>query len=206
MMKIKSLFRRGHQTSAGKTPPEGAPLKGATSVSSLDSKHHKIAPVPKDKSTKVFGSKDKINKSGKKDKHHPEIKLTPSNETLDEVDRAEEMEGEFNRPEVASLRRSRNNNKIEYSSADELTTTTENQLRIDGQESLLFKGKLSSSCRLERPSESLLPLGELDQPECNSLPPLLLSIPTVQEYNGTAEVSSISCCLIEISQFYYLFF
>ncbi|XP_050668373.1 uncharacterized protein LOC126967751 isoform X2 [Leptidea sinapis] len=40
-------------------------LKGAPSVSSLDSKHHKVTPA-RDKSLKVFGSKEKLNKAHKK--------------------------------------------------------------------------------------------------------------------------------------------
>lgn len=60
MMKFKSLFRRG--PSQGK---QEATLKGAPSVSSLDSKHHKVAPA-RDKSLKIFGSKDKLHKAHKK--------------------------------------------------------------------------------------------------------------------------------------------
>ncbi|KAM3964041.1 LOW QUALITY PROTEIN: uncharacterized protein ACR2FA_002088 [Aphomia sociella] len=40
-------------------------LKGAPSVSSLDSKHHKVAPA-RDKSLKIFGSKEKLHKAHKK--------------------------------------------------------------------------------------------------------------------------------------------
>lgn len=61
MMKFKSLFRRG--PSQGKQ--EGT-LKGAPSVSSLDSKHHKVAPA-RDKSLKLFGSKEKLNKPKKRE-------------------------------------------------------------------------------------------------------------------------------------------
>lgn len=60
MMKFKSLFRRG--PSQGK---QEATLKGAPSVSSLDSKHHKVAPA-RDKSLKIFGSKEKLHKAHKK--------------------------------------------------------------------------------------------------------------------------------------------
>ncbi|XP_028157260.1 cytospin-A isoform X5 [Ostrinia furnacalis] len=42
-----------------------ATLKGAPSVSSLDSKHHKVAPA-RDKSLKIFGSKEKLHKAHKK--------------------------------------------------------------------------------------------------------------------------------------------
>ncbi|XP_038216857.1 cytospin-A-like isoform X2 [Zerene cesonia] len=42
-----------------------ATLKGAPSVSSLDSKHHKVAPA-RDKTLKIFGSKEKLNKAHKK--------------------------------------------------------------------------------------------------------------------------------------------
>ncbi|GBP35434.1 Cytospin-A [Eumeta japonica] len=60
MMKFKSLFRRG--PSQGK---QENTLKGAPSVSSLDSKHHKVAPS-RDKNLKTFGSKEKLNKPNKK--------------------------------------------------------------------------------------------------------------------------------------------
>uniref|UniRef100_A0A2A4JQJ7 Calponin-homology (CH) domain-containing protein n=1 Tax=Heliothis virescens TaxID=7102 RepID=A0A2A4JQJ7_HELVI len=40
-------------------------LKGAPSVSSLDSKHHKVAPS-RDKALKIFGSKEKLHKAHKK--------------------------------------------------------------------------------------------------------------------------------------------
>lgn len=58
-MKFKSLFRRGQQ---GKQEPT---LKGAPSVSSLDSKHHKVAPA-REKTLKIFGSKEKLHKAHKK--------------------------------------------------------------------------------------------------------------------------------------------
>ncbi|XP_063541442.1 uncharacterized protein LOC134750227 [Cydia strobilella] len=48
--------------SQGKQEPA---LKGAPSVSSLDSKHHKVAPT-RDKSLKIFGSKEKLHKAHKK--------------------------------------------------------------------------------------------------------------------------------------------
>uniref|UniRef100_A0A2A4JNX5 Calponin-homology (CH) domain-containing protein n=1 Tax=Heliothis virescens TaxID=7102 RepID=A0A2A4JNX5_HELVI len=60
MMKFKSLFRRG--PSQGK---QESTLKGAPSVSSLDSKHHKVAPS-RDKALKIFGSKEKLHKAHKK--------------------------------------------------------------------------------------------------------------------------------------------
>lgn len=60
MMKFKSLFRRG--PSQGKQDT----LKGAPSISSLDSKHHKVAPS-RDKSLKIFGSKEKLHKPKKRD-------------------------------------------------------------------------------------------------------------------------------------------
>lgn len=57
MMKIKSLFRRGQtQASSSKTPG----LRGASSISSLDSKH-KVAPINPLKGHKV-GSRDKLDK------------------------------------------------------------------------------------------------------------------------------------------------
>ncbi|XP_052752052.1 golgin subfamily B member 1 isoform X3 [Galleria mellonella] len=40
-------------------------LKGAPSISSLDSKHHKVAPA-RDKSLKIFGSKEKLHKAHKR--------------------------------------------------------------------------------------------------------------------------------------------
>ncbi|CAB3220174.1 unnamed protein product [Arctia plantaginis] len=60
MMKFKSLFRRG--PSQGK---QESTLKGAPSISSLDSKHHKVAPA-RDKTLKIFGSKEKLHKAHKK--------------------------------------------------------------------------------------------------------------------------------------------
>lgn len=60
MMKFKSLFRRG--PSQGK---QEATLKGAPSISSLDSKHHKVAPA-REKTLKIFGSKEKLHKAHKK--------------------------------------------------------------------------------------------------------------------------------------------
>ncbi|XP_047998906.1 uncharacterized protein LOC125236257 isoform X2 [Leguminivora glycinivorella] len=48
--------------SQGKQEPA---LKGAPSVSSLDSKHHKVAPT-RDKTLKIFGSKEKLHKAHKK--------------------------------------------------------------------------------------------------------------------------------------------
>ncbi|CAF4803033.1 unnamed protein product [Pieris macdunnoughi] len=59
MMKFKSLFRRGPSQGKQET------LKGAPSVSSLDSKHHKVAPA-REKTLKLFGSKEKLNKALKK--------------------------------------------------------------------------------------------------------------------------------------------
>ncbi|KAJ8711180.1 hypothetical protein PYW07_008422 [Mythimna separata] len=44
---------------------ESGTLKGAPSVSSLDSKHHKVAPA-RDKALKIFGSKEKLHKAHKK--------------------------------------------------------------------------------------------------------------------------------------------
>lgn len=56
MMKIKSLFRRGQtQASSSKTPG----LRGASSISSLDSKH-KVAPINPLKTK--GGSRDKLDK------------------------------------------------------------------------------------------------------------------------------------------------
>lgn len=63
MIKLKSLFRRGQsQSSSSKGPATGA-IRGASSVSSLDSKH-KIAPINPLKAGKA-GSKDKLDKTGR---------------------------------------------------------------------------------------------------------------------------------------------
>ncbi|XP_075983762.1 uncharacterized protein LOC142981622 isoform X2 [Anticarsia gemmatalis] len=58
--KIPPLLVRG--PSQGK---QESTLKGAPSVSSLDSKHHKVAPA-RDKTLKIFGSKEKLHKAHKK--------------------------------------------------------------------------------------------------------------------------------------------
>ncbi|XP_047538490.1 uncharacterized protein LOC125072051 isoform X2 [Vanessa atalanta] len=58
--KIPSINIRG--PSQGK---QEATLKGAPSVSSLDSKHHKVAPA-REKTHKIFGSKEKLHKAHKK--------------------------------------------------------------------------------------------------------------------------------------------
>lgn len=91
------------------------------------------------------------------------------------------MESEFRRPEIASLKRARNNNKIEYCSADELSTGLEDQR--------LFKSKLSSSCRVEKASEvPALFFEESPQSECTSLPPIIINTPVVAEQNGIDQV------------------
>lgn len=58
--KVSSVLIRG--PSQGK---QESTLKGASSVSSLDSKHHKVAPA-RDKPLKLFGSKEKLHKAHKK--------------------------------------------------------------------------------------------------------------------------------------------
>ncbi|CAH0713541.1 unnamed protein product, partial [Brenthis ino] len=58
--KISFLSNRG--PSQGK---QESTLKGAPSVSSLDSKHHKVAPA-REKTLKIFGSKEKLHKAHKK--------------------------------------------------------------------------------------------------------------------------------------------
>lgn len=65
MIKLKSLFRRGqNQASSSKGAPSGAGIRGASSISSLDSKH-KIAPI---NPLKTGGSKDKLDKIGRRQK------------------------------------------------------------------------------------------------------------------------------------------
>ncbi|XP_063388605.1 cytospin-A-like isoform X4 [Cydia fagiglandana] len=58
----KLLVQSLRGPSQGKQEPA---LKGAPSVSSLDSKHHKVAPT-RDKTLKIFGSKEKLHKAHKK--------------------------------------------------------------------------------------------------------------------------------------------
>ncbi|CAK1541804.1 unnamed protein product [Leptosia nina] len=57
--------RRGILSLRGPAPGKESTLKGAPSVSSLDSKHHKVAPA-REKTLKLFGSKEKLNKAHKK--------------------------------------------------------------------------------------------------------------------------------------------
>lgn len=100
MMKFKSLFRRG--PSSGK---QESSLKGAPSVSSLDSKHHKVAPS-RDK-IKIFGSKEKLNKPKKRElgnnnaviEHPGEVEF----EDGGEFGSAEELEGAGGSQECVSL-------------------------------------------------------------------------------------------------------
>lgn len=80
-MKFKSLFRRG--PSQGK---QESTLKGAPSVSSLDSKHHKVAPA-RDKSLKIFGSKEKLHKP------HKKKDLGNNNAVLEDPELRESLEG-----------------------------------------------------------------------------------------------------------------
>jgi hypothetical protein len=56
MIKLKSLFRRG-QTPSGSKGPGGGPIKGASSVSSLDDN---LSSHTKSTKSSKFGSKDKI--------------------------------------------------------------------------------------------------------------------------------------------------
>lgn len=92
-MKFKSLFRRG--PSQGKQEPA---LKGAPSVSSLDSKHHKVAPT-RDKSLKIFGSKEKLHKA------HKKKELGNNNAVLeDQEGEFEDAQGQFGSAEELSVR------------------------------------------------------------------------------------------------------
>ncbi|XP_028043186.1 uncharacterized protein LOC114252761 [Bombyx mandarina] len=64
----KRSFRKRITSLPIRGPSQGkqeATLKGAPSVSSLDSKHHKVAPA-RDKALKLFGSKEKLHKAHKK--------------------------------------------------------------------------------------------------------------------------------------------
>nr|XP_034827868.1 uncharacterized protein LOC117985287 [Maniola hyperantus] len=81
MMKFKSLFRRG--PSQGK---QESTLKGAPSVSSLDSKHHKVAPA-REKTLKIFGSKEKLHKP------HKKKDLGNNNAVLEDPELTEGLEG-----------------------------------------------------------------------------------------------------------------
>lgn len=200
-MKFKSLFRRGHHTPTASKNSET--LKGATSISSLDSKHHKVAPT-KEKSSKVFGSKDKLNKSKKKEELS---RLAPSNETLDEEDKPppnREMEVvEYGEPQISNVKRSKNNNKIEYSSADELS------FGVSGQEDIgsdLYKGKLSGSCRLDTTAKNLGSADDLlAHQEFASLPPMPMDISAIEEISidGPVEVN-IHIIFIIFQNFYHI--
>lgn len=209
MMKIKSLFRRGHHTPTASKQSENSTLKGATSISSLDSKHHKVAPT-KEKSSKVFGSKDKLHKSKKKEEV---ARLSPSNEGLDEEEKVQlpnEMEvPHFEEPRIPSLKRSKNNNKIEFSSADELSYTGKEKLNNE-----LYKNNLSSSCRLEKTNESLGSSDDLlGHQEFASLPPMPMDISTIEDIpiNEAPEVlivfNKILCfsrkCLLNFNYIHY---
>ncbi|CAG9559011.1 unnamed protein product [Danaus chrysippus] len=61
-------------------------LKGAPSVSSLDSKHHKVAPA-REKTIKIFGSKEKLNKA------HKKKDLGNNNAVLEDPELREGLEG-----------------------------------------------------------------------------------------------------------------
>ncbi|XP_077288220.1 uncharacterized protein LOC143912745 [Arctopsyche grandis] len=188
--KTSSLIPRGHHTPTASKNPET--LKGATSISSLDSKHHKVAPT-KDKSSKVFGSKDKLNKSKKKEELS---RLAPSNEALDEEEKPPpnpKMEvaehGEI-RSDISNVKRSKNNNKIEYSSADELS------FGVSGQEDIgsdLYTGKLSGSCQLDKTAESLGSSDDLlAHQEFASLPPMPMDISAIEEIPIDEPVEAIT--------------
>lgn len=77
MMKIKSLFRRGQSVASGsKGPGSSVGLRGASSISSLDSKH-KVAPISSHHVTKSkIGSRDKLDKinTQKSGPHHDKSK------------------------------------------------------------------------------------------------------------------------------------
>ncbi|KAJ0173257.1 hypothetical protein K1T71_011433 [Dendrolimus kikuchii] len=72
-----------------------ATLKGAPSVSSLDSKHHKIAPA-RDKTLKIFGSKEKLHKA------HKKKDLGNNNAVLEDPELALEFEDEQVRRDFSS--------------------------------------------------------------------------------------------------------
>ncbi|XP_073948052.1 sperm antigen with calponin homology and coiled-coil domains split discs isoform X3 [Choristoneura fumiferana] len=81
--------------SQGKQEPA---LKGAPSVSSLDSKHHKVAPT-RDKSLKIFGSKEKLHKA------HKKKELGNNNAVLeDQEGEFEDAQGQFESAEELSVR------------------------------------------------------------------------------------------------------
>ncbi|XP_045770638.1 uncharacterized protein LOC123871105 isoform X2 [Maniola jurtina] len=61
-------------------------LKGAPSVSSLDSKHHKVAPA-REKTLKIFGSKEKLHKA------HKKKDLGNNNAVLEDPELTEGLEG-----------------------------------------------------------------------------------------------------------------
>ncbi|XP_039752107.1 uncharacterized protein LOC120628005 isoform X2 [Pararge aegeria] len=61
-------------------------LKGAPSVSSLDSKHHKVAPA-REKTLKIFGSKEKLHKA------HKKRDLGNNNAVLEDPELRESLEG-----------------------------------------------------------------------------------------------------------------
>lgn len=107
-MKFKSLFRRG--PSQGK---QETALKGAPSVSSLDSKHHKVAPA-REKTIKIFGSKEKLNKA------HKKKDLGNNNAVLEDPELREGLEGY----EDGHIR------THEYGSSEELGTGS-----VDGRDS-----------------------------------------------------------------------
>ncbi|XP_072934224.1 uncharacterized protein spdi [Epargyreus clarus] len=82
--------------SDGKAPPvpirgpsqgkQESTLKGAPSVSSLDSKHHKVAPA-REKTLKIFGSKEKLHKA------HKKKDLGNNNAVLEDPELRESLEG-----------------------------------------------------------------------------------------------------------------
>ncbi|XP_032527990.2 cytospin-A-like isoform X3 [Danaus plexippus] len=79
----KSSFFNVRGPSQGK---QETALKGAPSVSSLDSKHHKVAPA-REKTIKIFGSKEKLNKA------HKKKDLGNNNAVLEDPELREGLEG-----------------------------------------------------------------------------------------------------------------
>lgn len=187
MLKIKSLFRRGGAQTPSSKRQENSGLKGAASVSSLDSKHHKVAPT-KEKSSKVFGSKDKLHKSKKKEEIAP---LETSNEILDEEERVSpirEMES-ADLTDASNLKRSKNNNQIEFSSTDEVP------------ERGLFNNKLSGSTRSEKIDELVSSNDDvlaLAHQEFARLPPMPMDISIIEDHvqNGPSQVIEHLCCYV----------
>ncbi|XP_053617605.1 cytospin-A isoform X6 [Plodia interpunctella] len=92
-------FKRPAPPTPVRGPSQGkqeSTLKGAPSVSSLDSKHHKVAPA-RDKSLKIFGSKEKLHKPKKKDlgNNNAVLEDPELREALDTYEDAQPRVGEY---------------------------------------------------------------------------------------------------------------